>query len=177
MRKPHRHPLGSRRALLWTSASRGCLCEDEYILGSALPHVMLHPSQHSVTVKRHHDQAAPVTGKHLIRALRAVLDVSPLLCSHGAGAVLESYILVGRGGWACCGLLKPSLQQGHICSSSGVCQGACGFILSFPLSNDLTLPSRPVASVCPLGIPTCSISSRSSSELLPGSCELPHFHS
>lgn len=36
-------------------------------------------------------------------------------------------------------------------------------------------PFWPVTSTCPLGILSCPISSRTLSELLPSSCELPHF--
>lgn len=62
--------------------------------------------------------------------------------------------------------------------TSGVCQGVCESTFSaFLLSYYLPFPFPPVTSICPLGVPTCSILSRTLSELLPSSCELPHFQS
>lgn len=47
------------------------------------------------------------------------------------------------------------------------------FQFSYLLSD--CAPFWPVTSICPLGILACPISSRILSELLPSSCELPHF--
>lgn len=120
-------------------------------------------------------------------------NASGLLCAHAQHRTPYRHFIQwkqregvsGRGSPRCWAmgsfsvcLLSWSKQQSSSDLPSGVCRVSVGltqplFQFSYLLSD--CAPFWPVTSICPLGILTCPISSRVLSELLPSSCELPHF--